>query len=147
MEVLLRGVAAQKFQHGRRSRFRKLIRPTFGLIGVCALAGAITETVTYFAVGTALGVGLAVVIVMWYLLTKPSREQQCHYWLSTAFSGGAVAALTGPALILVPSIISVVLGAVAATLALMASLTGFCAGRLLYVLLFRIDERTGTACD
>ena len=142
-----KSVKAQKFESYKAPPARRVIRPIFGIIGLLSLAAAITGNGLYSAGATATGVSLAVVIVGWCLIYKPSRDQRCHYWLSTAFSGSAVGALTGPASILAPSLPATILCSVAATLALMAALTGFCAGRLMYVLIFRIDDRTDTACD
>ena len=142
-----KSVKAQKFESYKAPPARRVIRPIFGIIGLLSLASAVTGQRGYSMGATATGVSLALVIIGWCLIYKPSRDQRCHYWLSTAFSGGAVGALTGPASVLAPSLAATVLCSVAATLALMASLTGFCAGRLMYVLLFRIDERTDTACD
>jgi hypothetical protein len=124
-----------------------VVRPTFGLIGLLALAGAVSAQRMYIAGSAAVGITLGAVIVAWVMFGPSRQDQQRHYWLSTAFSGATAGAITGLATLLAPSIFSTVLCAVAATLALMASLTGFCAGRIAYVLLFRVDQSVDTACS
>jgi hypothetical protein len=138
-------LVAQRFDSSGLTRRDGWVKPfflAFAVLAVVALEGGDARWVTAGLIQ--MGV-LAASIGLFALRRRLKGHAPDQYWYATGFSAAILGGMTLGALLLWDMTLGRVVLAASAAGALLAGATSFCAGRLIYVLLFRKPQ--AQACD